>query len=102
MKPKTQYESLKGKKGLPGGFAYTVDVRPRSVYSLTIYAVESKSIEVGIRVNDQNIGSVQFTAGESQSSKINIRTGLFDTSINIRVAGGVGLGRGDTSDRTFL
>ena len=55
VKPKTQYESLKGKKGLPGGFAYTVDVRPRSVYSLTINAVETKSSEVGIRVNDQNI-----------------------------------------------
>lgn len=87
VKPKTQYESLKGKKGLPGGFAYTVDVRPRSVYSLTINAVETKSSEVGIRVNDQNISSVQFTSGNSQSSKINIRTGLFDTSINIRVAG---------------
>lgn len=32
VKPKTQYESLKGKEGLPGGFAYSVDVRPRSLY----------------------------------------------------------------------
>lgn len=87
VRPKTQYESLKGKQGLPGGFAYTIDVRPRSLYLLTIKAVGTKSDEVGIRVGNQNIGSVQFTAGETQSSSIEIRTGLFDTNINIRVAG---------------
>jgi len=58
VKPKTQYESLKGKNGLPGGFAYTVDVRPRSLYWLTLEAVEIKSDEVSIRVNDEDIGSV--------------------------------------------
>ena len=87
VKPKTQYESLKGKSGLPGGFTYTVDVRPRSLYRLIIHAVETKSDEVAIRVNDHNIGAVEFADGESQSSPINIRTGLFDTSVNIRVAG---------------
>ena len=87
VKPKTQYESLKGKKGLPGGFAYTVEVRPRSLYRLTIKSVETTSDEVDILVNEENIGSVQFTSGASQSSTINVRTGLFDTSINIRVAG---------------
>ncbi len=61
VKPKTQYESLKGKKGLPGGFAYAVDVRPRSLYRLTIKSVETTSDEVDILVNEQNIGSVQFT-----------------------------------------
>ncbi len=64
VRPKTQYESLKGKQGLPGGFAYTVDVRPRSLYWLTIDAVETNSDEVSIRVNDQDIGSVQFTDGK--------------------------------------
>jgi len=88
VKPKTQYEILKGKNGLPGGFAYTIEVRPRSLYWVTIDAVEIKSDEVSIRVNDENIGSVQFVAGKAQSSRIAIRTGLFDTSINIRVAGG--------------
>ena len=87
VKPKTQYESLKGKQGLPGGFAYTVDVRPRSLYVLTIKAIEMKSDEVGVGVNGQDIGAVRFSDDETQSSSIKIRTGLFDTSINIRVAG---------------
>lgn len=87
VNPKTKYESLKGKSGLPGGFAYTVDVRPRSVYRLTIHAVETKSDEVTIHVNDEVIGAVEFANGEFQSSRVDIRTGLFDTSINIRVAG---------------
>lgn len=87
VRPKTQYESLKGKQGLPGGFVYTVDVRPRSLYRLTINAVETKSDEVGIGVNGQDVGVVRFSDDETQSSSIETRTGLFDTNINIRVAG---------------
>ena len=87
VKPKAQYESLKGKSGLPGGFTYTVDVRPRSIYRLTINAVETKSDKVAIQVNDHNIGSAEFADGEPESSRTSIHTGLFDTSIDIRVAG---------------
>lgn len=86
VKPKTQYESLKGKSGLPGAFTYTVEVRPCSLYWLNLNAVEVESEEVSIRVNDQDVGSVKLTAGNAQSSRIGIRTGLFDTSISIRVS----------------
>jgi len=87
VKPRARYNSLKGKSGLRGAFAYTVNVRPRSLYWLTLHTEEAGSEEFRIRVNDRAIGAVKLVAGDPQSSQVGIRTELFDTKITIHVEG---------------
>ncbi len=82
-----RYETFKDKQGIARGFSYSVNVTPCSLYEFSINAEEVGNSEAQILVNNKNIGSVKFLAGQKQSSKILIPIGLFDSTITISVNG---------------
>lgn len=87
-KPIATYENLKGKKGLPGGFSFTTEIRPRSLYKVTVNALETVGGDIGISVDGESVGSVKIKAGNHQtSSELTFTTGILDSTINIRVSG---------------
>ncbi len=87
-KPIANYENLKGKKGVSGGFVHTFDSRPRSLYKVAISAIETAGGEVDIAVNNKSVGSVQFKPGKDQvSSKLTLGASILDSTITLRVSG---------------
>lgn len=86
-KPREVYESTKGRKGVPGSFAYTVKAMPHSLYKLTIVAREIGGGDVGISVNGDSVGSVQFSDPLTPSSELSFTTGIFESEVTIRVEG---------------
>lgn len=87
VKPKANYIKTKGRKGVSGSFSYTASTRPHSVYKLSVVALAAGDGDVIIRVNGEKVGSVRFGRGRPKSSELSIRTGLFDSEIDIRVDG---------------
>jgi hypothetical protein len=87
-KPTNAYQTSVGRKGMPGGFEYETDARPRSAYTLNVTALNTSGGDVAISVNGRRVGSVQFEPGESRSSsRLTFVTGLFDERISIGVRG---------------
>lgn len=87
QKPKADFERTQGRDGVSGRFEYLANVRPRSRYRLKVHALESKGNPVVVLVNGQPAGEFHLEAGQNKSAEILIATGLFDSSINIRVEG---------------
>ena len=83
-----KYESWKGKKGVNGGLSYTTASRPRSIYTVSIGAVETAGGEVDISVNGRRVGNVQLEAGKDRvSTELKFSTSLLDSQIRITVSG---------------